>query len=130
MAAIGQIANEESGLSVRGKLNSVIDAVNIAPRAVTAAFTVAATDDLDLVRVNVASSVNVTLPNNMAAGFSVTLAQVGAGTFVMVAGAGATRDSRGAVYTSAGQWAVVTAMVDSNSNGTSAHWIVTGDLIA
>lgn len=128
MAAVGQIANGEAGSSVRTKLNSVIDAVNIVGNTQTAAYTVVTADDLDMVLMNTAGAVNVTLPATMAVGFSVTLIQMGAGAFTMVAGSGASRNSRGAVYTSAGQYAVVTAIVVANSGGSAAAWILSGDL--
>jgi hypothetical protein len=129
MASVVAVSNGEAGSSVRGKINSVIDAVNVVPRTVTGSFTVLATDDLDLIRVDSATDVVCTLPADLPAGFSTTIVQVGVGTFSLTAGSGATRNVRGDVYKSAGQWATVTAFVDTNA-GAAAHWVGTGDLAA
>ena len=128
MTAIATIGNGEAGSSVRTKLNAVIGAVNVSGNPQTGAYTVAASDDLDMVPVTSASGVNVTLPNDLPVGFSTTIVQMGAGAVTFVAGSGATLNSRGAVYATAGQYAVATAMVITNGNGTSAAWVLTGDL--
>lgn len=130
MASIGQIANAEAGSSVRTKLNSVIDAVNVVGNAQTGTtYTVVATDDLDLVTLSNAAAITVTLPSTMAVGFSATFIQLGAGVATFAAGSGATRNSRGAVYSTAGQYAVVTALVITNAGGSAASWVLTGDLV-
>lgn len=127
MTSIAQVANGESGLSVRGKLNSVIDAVNVNGRTVTASFSLASGDDMDVVYVNAASGVTCTLPNSLPAGFTCTVVQIGAGVVSFAAETGGTRNARGGLFATAGQYAMTTALVRSNT-GTNAAWILGGDL--
>lgn len=127
MTSIAQIANGESGSSVRTKLNAVLDAVNVSGRTATAAFSLASTDDLDVVYVNSASTVTCTLPNSLAAGFTCTVVQLGAGVVTFSAEAGGSRNSRGALYSTAGQYAMASVLVRANT-GTDAAWIIGGDL--
>lgn len=127
MTAIAQISNGESGSSVRAKLNSVVDAVNINGRTVTANFSLAATDDMDVVYVNSATNVTCTLPNDIPAGFTCTIVQLGAGVVTFTAASGASRNSRGSVFASAGQYAMASALVRANG-GTDAAWLLGGDL--
>lgn len=125
---ISQFANGEQGGSIRTKLNAVIDGVSVTGRTVTGATTLAATDDGDMVVVNSAGSVIVTLPNNLPVGFVTTVVQLGAGAVSFTAASGATRNSRGGLSASGGQYALMTVLVVANSGGAAASYILGGDL--
>lgn len=56
------------------------------------------------------------------------LTQMGAGAVTFSAGSGATLRSRGSKYKTAGQYAQMYGEVLNNSNGSSAEWVLAGDL--
>jgi hypothetical protein len=83
-----------------------------------------------IVRVNSASPVTVTVPNNLPEGFNCPIVQRGAGEITFVPASGATLDHRQSHTKSAGQKAVVGIFVDSNVGGTSAVALLSGDTAA
>jgi len=79
-----------------------------------------------------AAAIAVTLPNNAPAGFACTYVQAGAGqiTFAVQGGGTAVLRNRQSHTKTAGQWAMVTLYVRSNSGGTAAEWVLGGDTAA
>src|ERR1044071_3500054 len=77
-----------------------------------------------------AGAITVTLPNSLSVGFSVTYVQTGAGQITFTPAAGASRRNRSAHTKTAGQWAMVTLFVRTNSTGTNAEWVLGGDTAA
>jgi hypothetical protein len=75
-----------------------------------------------------ASAVTVTLPNDREQGFSFLLCQAGAGQVAFTPASGATLNSRTGYTKTAGQWSEVSLTVDSNSGGTAASWVLSGDI--
>ena len=70
----------------------------------------------------------VTLPNNLEQGFCFLLCQAAAGQVAFAAASGATLHNRAGYSKTAAQWAEISLTVDSNSGGTSAVWILSGDV--
>ncbi|MEJ2377828.1 MAG: hypothetical protein P8Y71_21370 [Pseudolabrys sp.] len=90
-------------------------------------YTVAAADLGKRKRSTGAAGVAVTLPKTLAQGFSVLFCQAGAGQISFAAEAGGTLDNRGGNSKTAGQWSEVSLTVDSNGDGNSASWVLSGD---
>ena len=100
------------------------------PRTVdnrTAAYTLTVDDVREVIRINAASGVALTLPNNLPVGFHVTVVQAGAGVVTLTPASGATLVNRQTFTKTAGQHARVELLVTSNSNGTSAQYLLSGD---
>jgi hypothetical protein len=74
------------------------------------------------------SAVAVTLPNSIEQGFSAIFCQAGAGKITFSAASGATLNNRLGLSKTAGQWAEVSLTVDNNSGGSSAVWVLSGDV--
>ena len=72
------------------------------------------------------SAITVTLANSALAACDIRVIQKGAGQVTFTAASGATLASFGGFTKSAGANAAVTALVDQNSGGTSASWILAG----
>jgi hypothetical protein len=83
-----------------------------------------------IVRVNSASPVPVTIPNNLPEGFNCTIVQRGAGQVTFAPASGATLDHRQNHTKTAGQKAVVGVLVDSNVGASSAVVLLAGDTAA
>lgn len=91
-----------------------------------AAYTVAAADLGKLKRMTSASAVTVTLPNDLPQGFGVLIRQAGAGRVTFAAAAGATLGNVAGQTRTAAQWAEASLTVDTNADGTSAAWVLSG----
>lgn len=91
-------------------------------------YTVVAADLGKRKRITSGSAVTVTLPNDREQGFSFLLCQAGAGQVTFSAASGATLHNRGSFSKTAGQWSEVSLTVDSNGGGTSAVWVLSGDV--
>lgn len=74
-----------------------------------------------------AAAVTVTLPNDMAQGFSVLFCQAAAGQITFAPASGATLHNRAGDAKTAAQWSEVSLVVDSNADGNSAAWVLSGD---
>ena len=74
-----------------------------------------------------ASAITVSCPNSLSAGFTVLCTQGGAGQVTFTSVAGAFLRQRQSAYKTAGQYAVVSLIVMTNSTGTSAQWFMGGD---
>lgn len=74
-----------------------------------------------------ASAVTLTLPNNLYAGFQCRIIQYGAGQVTCSPASGATRRNRSSFTKTAGQYALCALEVISNSGGTAAEYLMSGD---
>ena len=74
-----------------------------------------------------AGSVTVTLAKTLEQGFSVLFCQAGAGRITFSAETGATLNNRAGYSKAAGQWSEVSLTVDTNTDGNSASWVLSGD---
>jgi hypothetical protein len=92
-------------------------------------YTFVAADSGKQVTLTNAAAVAATLPNNLPKGWNCLVWQGGAGQVTFSPASGATlRNRQGQTHT-AGQYAMVSLMVMSNSNGTSAVYALGGDCI-
>lgn len=73
------------------------------------------------------SDVTVTLPRNAPVGRFVFFEQGGAGAVIFAAASGATLVNRLSYDRTAGQYALVSVFVRSNTNGMNAVWALNGD---
>jgi hypothetical protein len=89
--------------------------------------TLAATDTGTTIRFTSASAVTVTLPNDLAVGFTVEIIQSGAGRISFSAASGAAIDNRQSQTKTYGQYAAVRLIVVANSGGTAAVYNLAGD---
>lgn len=110
-------------------MSTQLDLVSIVTvNAQSASYTLVLADGTSMaVEMNVASANNLTVPPNSSVAFVtgtvIEVAQLGAGTTTLVAGAGVTINSRGALLNLAGQYAVASL----RKRGTNL-WLATGDL--
>ena len=77
-----------------------------------------------------ASAVTLTLPNSLPVGFNCAVIQAAAGQITFSAAGGANRRNRQSHTKSAGQWAVCSLLVVTNSGGSAAEYILSGDTAA
>jgi hypothetical protein len=89
--------------------------------------TIGDAQDGALIRTTNGSAVTATLDATAPAGTQLAVCQVGAGQVTFAAGSGATLHNRQGHTKTAGQWATVSLYVDSNSGGSAAVWVLSGD---
>lgn len=92
-------------------------------------FTTSDTDRNQFIRVNSETALTVTLHSTALVGMSLWISQEGDGEISLAAEEGAELQSLFGLYISAGQHAVIGAMCIENSDGESAVWRVSGDLV-
>jgi hypothetical protein len=92
-----------------------------------ATYTLAATDCGTTIRFTSASLITVTTLNSLPAGCAVAIEQAGTGQVSIVAGSGTTQRSAHGFTKTYGQYALLGLFVDTNSGGSAAEIIVTGD---
>lgn len=92
----------------------------------TANYTAVETDNRTIIAFNAASAVTLTLPNTLPEGWECGVLQMGAGQ-VTISAAGSAPISRGGHTKTAGQYALASVLVESNSGGTAAVVILGGD---
>lgn len=90
-------------------------------------YTLAATDCGTVIRFTNGSAVAVTAPDSMPVGCSIAIIQRGAGAVTVTASGGATVENRQGFTKTAGQKAMIGLTVDSNSGGSSAVYLLSGD---
>ena len=90
-------------------------------------YTLAAADCGTLVRTTSASAVTITAPNSLGVGCTIAIEQAGAGQVTVSAGTGATLHSAHSYTKTSAQWAIIGLTVETNSGGTAAVYILTGD---
>jgi hypothetical protein len=104
-------------------------AADVATEDISAtAYTVVSGDLGKRKRTTNASAVTVTLPKTMEQGFSFLLCQSGTGQAGFAVASGATLRSRTGYSKTAAQWSEVSLTVDTNSDGNSAVWVLSGDV--
>lgn len=90
-------------------------------------YTIAASDNGLVLRFTNAATITVTVPNSLSADFSCLVYQAGAGQVTFVAGSGATQEQRQGLTKTAGQWAAVSVIGDSNA-GSALVYVLSGDM--
>lgn len=91
-------------------------------------YTVTQTDHYNHRTLSNASAITCTLPNDLPAGFETTIEQLGVGQVSFTAASGATLTLPTLQSKTNGQYAIVKARVVTNTTGTNASWVLTGDL--
>lgn len=89
-------------------------------------YTAASGDNGAIVHFTNSGSITVTLPNNLATGWTCTFVQEGAGQVTFVPASGATINNRQSQLKTAGQYGSVSATVYTDS-GTNAVYVLWGD---
>lgn len=74
-----------------------------------------------------ASAIVLTIPNSLYIGFKCRVIQYGAGQVTFTPASGATRRNRSSFTKTAGQYAVASLEVVTNSGGSAAEYILSGD---
>ena len=92
--------------------------------------TLGSSDTGGVVETTSGSAVSVTLSETAAVGTSLTLTQAGIGQVTFAAGSGGTLRNRQSHTKTAGQWAAVNLYVRTNSGGSAAEWVLSGDTAA
>lgn len=93
-------------------------------------YTLQASDNGGTTDLSNAAAITVTLPNSLAAESNGMFVQSGAGQVSFTAASGATiRQASGYTKTRA-QWSVVTWFVRTNSGGSAAEYVLSGDMSA
>jgi len=95
----------------------------------TESFTTSEADRNQFIRVNSATAIAATLHATAPVGLSLWISQDGNGQITVGAEAGATLQSLFGLHKSAGLHSVVGAMCVQNSDGSSAIWRISGDLV-
>lgn len=93
-------------------------------------YTLANADNKSRMRFTSASAITLTLPNSLQTGFAVTIIQAAAGQITFSPASGATLRNRQSHTKTAGQYAVCTLQVISNSGGSAAEYLLSGDTAA
>jgi hypothetical protein len=96
---------------------------NILFNTQTSAFNFDSTMNGKMILINSATAVTGTLPVGLQDGYNVSLTQVGAGKITIAATSPASRQQRLGLYSSAGQYAVI-SLINTGSNG----FLLYGDL--
>lgn len=122
----GASALLESGVKIDGNDNIHGFRSAIVPVAGTS-YTLAAADTGKIVETVNSGEVTLIIPDSLPQGFTVTVAQMGAGQVVFSATGGATLLNRHGHDRTAGQYALCTLYISSNSDGSSAISVMAGD---
>ncbi|MBY3414851.1 hypothetical protein HFN87_16360 [Rhizobium laguerreae] len=95
---------------------------------VVESYTPSSTDNNKIRVLTDPAGVGLELPNDISAGFAATYIQGGGGQITFSAEAGGTMRQADGFAHSRTKWSAVTAAVLSNVSGTSAVWILYGDM--
>ena len=90
-------------------------------------YTIANSDNKSRMRFTSSSAITLTLPNYLQTGFSVGIIQAATGQITFSPASGATLRNRQSFTKSAGQYALCTLQVISNSSGSVAEYLLSGD---
>ncbi len=93
-------------------------------------YTLANSDNKSRMRFTSATAITITLPNNLQTGFACVIIQAAAGQISFSASSGATLRNRQSHTKTAGQYAVCNLQVISNSGGSAAEYLLSGDTSA
>lgn len=91
-------------------------------------YTVSSVDNGTALRFTSDSSITLNCPNNLGAGFYFWILQMGLGQITPTAASGATIVNRQSLTKTAGKNAYAALLVDINSNGVTAEYVLGGDL--
>lgn len=91
-------------------------------------YTVLSSDNGKVVELSNASAIALTVPNSLVAGFSCLFTQAGAGQVTCSPASGATQRNSSGLSKTRAQWSVVTLYVRANSGGSSAEYVLAGDM--
>lgn len=143
--AVSSVSNADGSLTVSPTTGAVDAEINVAHGNVWSAtqtfagvlgtvttqsgttYTLAASDCGTTIRFTNSSPITLTVPDDLVTGCSVAVLQVDAGQVTVSASGGATVVSRQNFTKTSGQWAMIGLTVDSNSGGSAAHYVLTGD---
>lgn len=123
----GAIANVNVSAQIAGATINSNQIVAAFDDQTGTSYTFLASDNGKQVTLTNASAINATLPNNLPKGWNCLVYQGGAGQVTFSAASGATLRNRLSLTKTAGQYAMVTLMVMSNSGGSSAVVVLGGD---
>lgn len=90
-------------------------------------YTLAATDCGTTIIFTSASAITLTTLNSLVVGCAIAIEQGGAGQITLANGSGATSHSAHSYTKTFAQYAIIGLFVDTNSGGSSADFIITGD---
>jgi hypothetical protein len=90
-------------------------------------YTLAATDCGTTILFTGSSAITLTTLNSLPAGCSIAIEQAGAGQVTISAGSGATQHSPHGYTKTFGQYAILGLFVDTNTGGSAANLVITGD---
>lgn len=90
-------------------------------------YTLAATDCGTTIRFTNGSAITLTTLNSLSVGCTIAILQAGAGQITLANGSGATSHSAHSYTKTFAQYSVLGLYVDTNSGGTAADFIITGD---
>lgn len=91
-------------------------------------YTIQSSDNGKVIELSNAAAITLTVPNSLAASFSCLITQVGAGQVTIAPAVGATQRQASSLNKTRAQWAVVSLYVRANSGGTSAEYVLAGDM--
>lgn len=118
-------------LSAQADLQTMLDAKQDKIPTITiktgTSYTLQASDSGTIIRFTNASAITLTCPNSLPVGFNVGILQMGTGQVTASAGAGATVNNRQSFTKTAGQYATASLVVQDNSGGSAAKYILGGD---
>ena len=119
-------------LSAQADLQTMLDAKQDKIPTITiktgTSYTLQASDSGTILRFTNASTITLTCPNNMAVGFNVGIVQAGGGRVFFSAGSGATVANAQGYNSTFGTNAYASLLVDANSGGSAAHYILEGNV--
>lgn len=127
---LSEDATPQLGGDLDGQGNKISNFENDYNDQTGTTYTVVTGDRGKMVTLNNASAITVTLPNDMPKGWTATFMQTGAGQVTFAAGAGATLNNRSGELKIAGQHGMVTVACHTNSDDSSAVFILAGDTAA
>jgi hypothetical protein len=90
-------------------------------------YTLAPTDCGTTIVFTNSSAITVTTLNSVPVGCAIAIEQAGSGQVTIAAGSGATQESSHNFTKTFGQYAILGLFVDTNSGGSAADYIITGD---
>lgn len=90
-------------------------------------YTVANSDTGSIIEISNTAAKTVTLPATCPVGINIMVTQIGTGNVTFANAAGATLRKRTTGANVGGQYGIATAYVRTNSGGSAAEWVLSGD---
>lgn len=116
--------NDEDLIAIYNGTNWLLDGVVTQSGS---SYTLANSDNKSRMRFTSTTATTLSLPNNLQTGFLVTIIQAATGQITFSPASGATLRNRQTFTKTAGQYAVCNLQVISNSSGTNAEYLLSGD---